>query len=86
MSTLLLIFYSGVAAMILASLAGAVRSVSMRPIWATAGAANIGAPRLAVVETVDRRQNQLPFVGQDRRTANQGSGESQERRTAVAGG
>lgn len=39
----------------------AVVSVSRKPVWVSS------MPKLALVETVDRRKQRLPFVGQDRR-------------------
>ena len=39
----------------------AVVSVSRKPVWISS------MPKLALVETVDRRKQRLPFVGQDRR-------------------
>lgn len=40
-----------------------VVSVSRKPVWGR------GARMLSLVETEDRRDHQLPFVGQDRRQA-----------------
>lgn len=69
MSTLTLMLYGGVAAMILAALAEAVRAIQARPVWEIANAVSARPVGLQLVETVDRRQQQLPFVGQDRRRA-----------------
>ena len=52
-----------VALALLAGLADAIWSVSRRPTW------GVPAPELTLVETVERRQQNLPFVGRDRRRA-----------------
>jgi hypothetical protein len=52
-----------VALALLAGLAEAIWSVSRKPTWGEA------APELTLVETVERRQQNLPFVGRDRRRA-----------------
>jgi hypothetical protein len=50
-----------VAASILALAFDAVVSVSRKPQW------HLAPERLVLVETIDRRTQQLPFVGTDRR-------------------
>jgi hypothetical protein len=60
----------------------AVVSVSRKPVW------HSHMPRLALVDTEDRRRQQVPFVGQDRRlpgadvVAAQGGFEEQPRQVA----
>lgn len=49
--------------MMLAVLFEAIRAVGSRPQWSGARF----APQLSLVETVDRRVHELPFVGQERR-------------------
>jgi hypothetical protein len=66
-----------VAATILILSLDAVVSVSRKPVW------HAPATRLTLVETVDRRTQQLPFVGVDRRrskSAADGASADAERR------
>jgi hypothetical protein len=62
LSLVYLVAMSGVAAVMLAVILDAVRSASRKPSWAEPK-----RPMLAVVETEERRRQQLPFVGQERR-------------------
>ncbi len=64
MSTIYLLALAGVGLAILMATAEAVRSVSRKPQWSRSVFAK---PSLQAVETIDRRQAQLPFVGKDRR-------------------
>ncbi len=61
MSIVYLVALTAVYVVFLGVLYEAVISVSRKPVWSTS------APRMSLVETVDRREQQLPFVGQDRR-------------------
>ena len=61
MSLFYVVALAGVAFVLLALVGEAVWSVSRKPRWGEARA------RLVVVETVDRRKQQLPFVGVERR-------------------
>ena len=61
MSLIYLAALVAVAGTILALALDAVVSVSRKPSW------QVATGRLALVETVDRRSHQLPFVGVDRR-------------------
>lgn len=61
MSLFYVVALAGVALVLLALIGEAVWSVSRKPRWGEARA------RLVVVETIDRRTQQLPFVGAERR-------------------
>ncbi len=63
MSLLYSIALLGVTVMILCALIEAIKALHKKPTWT---AQRLG---LSVVETVDRRQDGLPFVGADRRVA-----------------
>jgi hypothetical protein len=76
-----------------ATVAGAISAVmppALRPWWharrdfvapvLAPGALLEAAPALQVVETVDRRTHQLPFVGQDRRRSARGAAARDQRR------
>ena len=68
-----------------ATLAGAIGAVMppvLRPWWHARRnfVAPVLAPALQVVETVDRRTHQLPFVGQDRRRSARGAAARDQRR------
>ena len=91
--TLILAGCAGVAAT--AGAIGAVMPPALRPWWHTRrnfvapvlapGADTSAPPALQLVETVDRRQQQLPFVGQDRRRTRQGRS-AQDRQRQGNGG
>lgn len=61
MSSLYLAMLCGVAIALLWAIADAVLSVSRKPDW------SIPKRPLALVETVERRSQSLPFVGGERR-------------------
>lgn len=67
MSTLYLIALVGVGLAIVAITLESILSVSRKPSWA----GPLARPRLAVVPTVDRREQDLPFVGPGRRQTDQ---------------
>ena len=78
MSIIYLFVCCGVAAILLGLLADAVASVSRPTEWGP-------APRaLRVVTTVERRTNDLPFVGTDRRRARTGAQVATELREVKA--
>jgi hypothetical protein len=56
----------------------AIVSVTRRPCWHTSPT----RPMLSAIETVDRRQAQLPYVGVDRRKAGTDALKQEERRAA----
>ena len=64
MSIVYLVALAAVCVILLAVMADAVRAVSRKPVWHSAQ-----MPRLQQVETVDRRTQTLPFVGTERRQA-----------------
>lgn len=64
MSMIYLVALVGVGIALLLVTVEAVRSVSRRPEWSRPVFAK---STFRLVETVDRRQSQLPFVGTDRR-------------------
>jgi hypothetical protein len=68
LSTLYLCALAGVCAILLGVLLEAIVAVSRKPVWT--------APRrsLTLVPPLDRRTQQLPFVGVDRRGLNVGEG------------
>lgn len=66
MSMIYLVALVGVGIALLMVTAEAVRSVSRRPQWSQPVFAKSS---FHLVETVDRRQSQLPFVGTDRRSS-----------------
>lgn len=68
MSIVYLIALTAVFAMILAAMAEAVAAVSRKPMWQAAR-----MPSLQLVETTDRRTQNLPFVGTERRQAEGGA-------------
>ena len=63
MSIVYLIALAAVCVVFSGVLLEAVASVSRKPVWPST------PHTLALVETVDRREHQLPFVGQERREA-----------------
>jgi hypothetical protein len=80
MEILYSILMSGVLLAILASLYEAIRGVTRKPVWETAGVARQSqpepvaapvVPELRVVHTEDRRTQHLPFVGPERRKSAQ---------------
>lgn len=76
MSIVYLVALTAVYVVFLGVLYEAVVSVSRKPVWTSS------APKLGLVETVDRREYQLPFVGQDRRQPG-ADGESAEGATEL---
>jgi hypothetical protein len=77
-SVVYLIALAGVAVAIVWLLADAVLSVSRKPRWET-----LASRRLHLVQTVERRSQNLPFVGAERRKAAQDeAAEEQEQRAA----
>ena len=73
LSTLYLLALCGVGVALLAVAVEAMVSVTRKRPWPTARS------RFAVVKTVDRRHQALPFVGQDRRTDGQADPSAPER-------
>jgi hypothetical protein len=80
MEILYSILMSGVFLAILASLYEAIRAVTRKPAWQTVVAARQETPQpaavpaariLQVIQTEDRRTHHLPFVGSERREAEQ---------------
>jgi hypothetical protein len=71
LATLYIFALCGFSVVFLGMLVEALRAVSRKPQWET--------PRvtLAVVQTVDRRTQNLPFVGVDRRRASAGTAAAQ---------
>ncbi len=80
MSYFYLFAMAGVALVLLTLIAEAIWSVSRKPRWGE------GRVRLSIVETIDRRTQQLPFVGAERRrtteSAAHAADESQDRLAA----
>ena len=77
MATLYVALMVLVAIAILASMWTEVLNVSRKPMWA-----KTVEQRLTMVVTEDRRKQQLPFVGQDRRLANRSQDAQSVRRAA----
>lgn len=71
MSIVYLVALSAVCVIFFGVLYEAVVSVSRKPVWASS------MPKLSLVETVDRREQQLPFVGEDRRQSGAGADAAQ---------
>lgn len=62
----------GVVGMIVAAMAEGIRAVAAKPVWQQspmASESNVTKTPLVVMEVGDRRKQQLPFVGVDRRKA-----------------
>lgn len=72
MASLYLIALFGVAALILGVMVDALRAVLRPPAWA------VQRMPLALVETVDRRTRNLPYVGADRRQSATGTADDAE--------
>ncbi len=70
MSFLYLIALAAVAVALIATLVDALRAVSRRPDWSVARRFESS---LSLVHTEDRRREQLPYVGVDRRAPAAGS-------------
>lgn len=64
MDFIYLLLLSGVALAIFSALFEAIAAINRKPTWQEPAAK---APQLELVETIDRRKQQLPYVGQDRR-------------------
>ncbi len=72
MSIVYLIALIGVAAMLLMLCFESLRSVAVKPVWQTAPAYQ-PKPALQLAEYEDRRTQDLPFVGKERRRDRMGS-------------
>lgn len=79
MSTIYLVTLIGVAVALLYAIADVVVSLSRRPVWERPAHRPM---QLAAVETVERREQQLPFVGADRRLQPQASHTEQSKKAA----
>jgi len=67
LSFIYLLALAGVGLALIAVTVDSVLSVARKPRWSEVE--GMARPQLAVVETTDRRELELPFVGRERRSA-----------------
>ncbi len=67
MDFIYLLLLSGVALAVFSALFEAIAALNRKPSWEQPAAATQATPQLELVATVDRRKQQLPYVGEDRR-------------------
>ena len=68
MDFIYLLLLAGVALAVFSALFEAIAALNRKPSWEQPAEATTGAaPQLELVATIDRRKQQMPYVGEDRR-------------------